>query len=156
MIAFRPAMRFVRDELGTAAIETALVAPVLALMALGTFEVGRLVSRQQELQSAASEAEAIILAAAGGTGTDSDVMQDVLEDSLNPSGARPDLEIELEQRFRCDAAAALTEDAASCDAAKPIYRYVLLHVTDTYTPVWTNFGVGSPFAYDVERTIQVQ
>jgi Flp pilus assembly protein TadG len=52
-----------RDARGTMAIETAIVAPVLALMAIGSFEVGSMVSRQQELQSAASEAESIILAA---------------------------------------------------------------------------------------------
>ena len=52
-----------RDRRGTMAIETTIVAPVLALMAIGSFEVGSMVSRQQELQSAASEAESIILAA---------------------------------------------------------------------------------------------
>ena len=63
------ATRLLRCARGAFAIETALVAPLLALMSIGTFEVGTMVSRQQELQSAASEAESIILAAAGGTGT---------------------------------------------------------------------------------------
>jgi Flp pilus assembly protein TadG len=145
-------LRLLRDQLGTAAIETALVAPLLAVMAIGTFEVGRLVSRQQELQSSASEAEGIILAAAGGTGTDSATIKSVIKDSLGLT----DAQVSLEQRFRCDVAAALTTDASTCDATKPIYQYVLLHVTDTYTPVWTSFGVGSPFTYNIDRTVQIK
>ena len=43
-----------RDERGTMAIETALITPLLALMALGTFEVSNIVSREQQLQSAAN------------------------------------------------------------------------------------------------------
>lgn len=145
-------LRLLRDQLGTAAIETALVAPLLAVMAIGTFEVGRLVSRQQELQSSASEAEGIILAAAGGTGTDSATIKSVIKDSLGLT----DAQVSLEQRFRCDVATALTTDASTCDATKPIYQYVLLHVTDTYTPVWTSFGVGSPFTYNIDRTVQIK
>lgn len=142
----------VRDTGGTMAIETAMVAPLLALMALGTFEVGSLVSRQQELQSSASEAEGIILAAAGGTGTDSNKIEEIVEHSLNLS----DDQVILQQRFRCNTAETLTADASTCDTSQAVYQYVILQVTDTYTPVWTSFGVGTPFTYAVNRTIQVR
>ena len=85
---------------GAMAVETAIVAPVLALMSIGTFEVGTMVSRQQELQSAASEAESIILAAAAGTGTESTQIELVIEESM---GLDPD-QVILEQRFRCGSA----------------------------------------------------
>jgi hypothetical protein len=140
-----------RDVCGTMAIETAIVAPVLALMAIGVFEVGTLVSRQQELQSSASEAEGIILAAAAGAGTNSAKIEEVIEHSLNLDPEQ----VTLTQRFRCDAAETLTADAAGCDDERPIYQYVVLHVTDTYTPVWTWFG-SKPHTYNVERTVQVQ
>ena len=52
-----------RDQQGTMVIETAIVAPVLVLMALGAFQVSQLVARQLELESAATEAAAIALAA---------------------------------------------------------------------------------------------
>lgn len=148
----RALRRLLRDRCGTMAIETAIVAPLLALMALGTFETGQLVSRQQELQSSASEAEGIILAAAGGSGASSDTIKEVIEDSLGLD----DDQVSLEQRFRCNTASTLTTDAATCNDEEPIYQYVLLTVTDTYTPVWTSFGIGSPFTYRIERTIQVQ
>lgn len=140
------------DERGAMAIETAVVAPVLALMAIGTFEVGVMVSRQQELQSSASEAESIILAAAAGTGTDSGTIEEVIEDSL---GLGQD-QVTLQQRFRCNTADVLTAAASNCDSAQPIYQYILLDVTDRYEPVWTRFGIGSGFDYNISRTIQVQ
>lgn len=152
MTSLRSIFRLGRDQRGTAAIETVLVAPLLALMAIGTFEVGTMVSRQQELQSSASEAESIIMAAASGTGTDSNTMRSVIEDSLGLS----DSNVTLQQRFRCNLASTLTSDASTCNASQPIFQYVLLHVTDTYAPVWTNYGIGQPFTYTVNRTIQVK
>lgn len=134
------------------AIETALVAPVLALMSIGTFEVGSMVSRQQELQSAASEAESIILAAAAGPGAESDDIELVIEDSMSLGADQ----VTLSQRFRCNSTAELIEDGTDCDPTKPIYRYVRLRLTDTYTPVWANFGVGSEFDYEIVRTIMVR
>lgn len=150
-MTLRRPIHLLRDVCGTMAIETAVVAPVLALMAIGVFEAGTLVSRQQELQSSASEAEGIILAAAAGAGTDSAKIEQVIEHSLSLD---PD-QVSLEQRFRCDMAETMTDDGTACDPERPIYRYVVLHVTDTYTPVWTWFGM-KPHTYNIERTVQVQ
>jgi Flp pilus assembly protein TadG len=144
--------RLRRDARGAMAIETAVVAPVLVLMSIGTFEVGTIVSRQQELQSSAAEAESIILAAAAGTGTDSATMEEVIEESL---GLDAD-QVTLEQRFRCNVATTLTDEAADCDASQPIAQYVLLTVNDSYDPVWTRYGIAEGFDYNVTRTIQVQ
>jgi Flp pilus assembly protein TadG len=55
----RPLLKLLRDAVGTMAIETALIAPLLAMMALGVFEVSRIVSREQQLQSAANERTAL-------------------------------------------------------------------------------------------------
>ena len=145
-------LRLRGDNRGTMAIETVIVAPVLAFMAIGIFEVGTLVSRQQELQSSASEAESIVLAAAASSGTDSATIEAIIEDSL---GLRAD-QVTLEQRFRCNTASSLTTDASTCDSSQQIYQYVRVQVTDTYTPVWARFGVGEGFDYNVLRTVQVQ
>ena len=134
---------------GAMAVETAIVAPVLALLSIGTFEVGTMVSRQQELQSAASEAEAIIMGAAGGAGVESDDIKDVIVLSM---GLDPD-QVELEQRFRCGDGV-LVLDATGC--TERVSRYVLLELDDSYTPIWANYGVGSEFNYNVDRTIMVQ
>ena len=143
--------RLRQDRKGSMAIETAFVVPVLATISIGVFETGAMVSRQQELQSAASEAEAIILAAVGGAGAESSQIEDVIETSLNLT----DDQFTISQRFRCNTAANLVTAGDLCDASDPIYRYVQIVLTDSYTPVWTNFGVGQGVNYSLTRTIQI-
>lgn len=145
--------RLFREIGGTMAIETAVVAPVLAAMAIGAFEVGTMVSRQQELQSAASEAEGIILAvAASSIATPSTEIEQVIEESL---GLEAD-QVTLQQQFRCNAATSLSASSSACDPNEPIYVYVQLEMTDSYTPVWANYGFGDGFDYEVTRTVIVQ
>ena len=142
---------FLRDERGTFAIETVLVIPLLVLMALGTYEVSSVVSRQQELQSAASEAEMIILSAANGAGVSSEDLKTIIKSSVGLT----DTQLTLEAQWRCDDAETKETDPSECDISEPISEYVKLTLTDTYTPIWTTYGVGSPFSYTVERTVQV-
>jgi len=132
-------------------IETALVAPILALMALGAYDTVNIVSKQQDLQSAASEAMEIVLAAANGSGVSSDKLHDILVSSLDLD----DDQVQITQLFRCDAATDTTTDPSTCtDTTKPIYQYVKLTISDSYTPLWTDFGVGHTINYHVERTVQ--
>ncbi|ANU08041.1 TadE/TadG family type IV pilus assembly protein [Paraurantiacibacter namhicola] len=140
-----------RCQRGAMAIETALVVPILCLLALGTFDVSSMVSRQQELQSAANEASTIVLAAANSTGVSSTDLEKIIESSVS---LKPD-QLVISQEYRCDAATARTSNLADCDTSKPIYAYVKLVITDSYTPLWTSFGVGSTFNYSVTRTVQV-
>jgi Flp pilus assembly protein TadG len=140
-----------RDTRGAMAIETAIVAPVLALMAIGSFEVGTMVSRQQELQSAASEAESIILAAsASEVETSSADIEDVIETSLDLAPGQ----VQLDQMFRCDSGT-MSATAPTC-ASGQLYIYVEVALTDTYTPVWSNYGFGDTIDYSVVRTVMVQ
>ena len=145
--------RLLRDTCGAMAIETVIVAPVLAAMSLGTFEVGTLVSRQQELQSAASEAEGIILAvSASEIATPAADIEEVIEDSLNLDPNQ----VTLQQKFRCNDSTSLADNADACDSTEPIYVYVDLTLTDSYAPVWVNYGIGHGFDYEVTRTVMVQ
>jgi Flp pilus assembly protein TadG len=61
------------------AIETAIVAPVLVLMAIGSFQISSIVARKSELQHAAAEAAAIALATAPTTQEELDTVRDVLK-----------------------------------------------------------------------------
>jgi hypothetical protein len=141
--------RLRRDIRGAMAVETALVAPVLALMGLGTYDVSNIVAKQQDLQSGASEATEIVLAAAGGTGVSSDKLKEIISASLGVDPSK----VDIEQRFRCDDGDLVAEMPA-CSGGKPIYQFVQLTITDTYTPLWTNFGVGGPMDFSVVRTVQ--
>ena len=153
----RPAALFarLRDERGSMAIETALIAPLLALMALGVFEASSIVSREQQLQSAANEASEIILAAAAGTGVGNVDLELIIETSLDLDAGV----LTITDRYRCGTGTTLSSTLPSpstgCAASEQIYSYVQLTLTDTYTPMWTKFGIASPVQYNIVRTVQV-
>ncbi|MXO59632.1 pilus assembly protein [Altererythrobacter salegens] len=150
MIALRRLFRLDDDNRGTMAIETALIAPLLATMSLGVFEVSNLVSREQQLQSAASEAGGIILAAAGGSGITSSELETIIETSLNLNSNQ----LTIIDKYRCGTSSTLSSTVPTC-TGQQIYSYVEMTLTDTYTPVWTRFGVGQPVNFNVVRTVQV-
>jgi hypothetical protein len=140
----------VRDQRGTMTIETALIAPALAALALGSFDVSMMVSREQQLQSAANEATEIVLAASGGSGISSSDLEGILESSLNLDSD----EVTLDALYRCGTGATSTVEP-TCSGSDQLYSYVKLTITDSYTPLWTNFGVGHDIDFDIERTVQV-
>lgn len=136
---------------GSMVIETAIVAPVLILMALGTFEVGTIVSRQHELQTAAAEGEIIAMAAAQGATTDISTVEDIIKASVGLS----DNQVTVSRYYRCNANITTVSSSASCGSSDVLSSYIKLELEDTYTPVWTEFGVGAPIEFDVERTVQL-
>ena len=139
------------DECGSMAIETAFVAPVLALMALGTVDLGILVSQQQELQSAALEAEGIIM----GTLDPDTISDSTIEDILETSLGLNDNQLDLARVYRCDNGA-ITTTADSCTSSQQEYEYIQLTLNDSYAPSWTYLGLGSPSQFTVTRTVQIQ
>ena len=58
----RKFISFLRDNRGSVVVETALIAPVLALMSVGAFQVSQAVARQHELQTGADDAASLALA----------------------------------------------------------------------------------------------
>lgn len=144
--------RLAGDATGSMTIEMAAVAPVLVLMSIGTFEVSTMVSRQQELQSAASEGETIALAAAASEETTSiETVEDIIETSM---GLEDD-QVTVTTQFRCNDNATLVSSQAACGVDDVVTSYLKLELSDTYTPVWTQFGIGSSFTYDVDRMVQL-
>jgi Flp pilus assembly protein TadG len=137
---------------GSMTIELAAVAPVLVLMSIGTFEVSSMVSRQQELQSAASEGETIALAAAASAqSTPLATIEDIIEESMGLQGDQ----VQITRFYRCNADAVLVTSEASCNTDDVVTSYMKLELTDRYEPVWTQFGIGSAFDYNVERMVQL-
>lgn len=142
------------DTSGAMAIETAIVAPVLAAMTLGGFEASAMLSRQQQLQSAANEASEIVLAAAAGSGIASDDLKEIIVTSLNLDSSQ----VTIAPRYRCDDDSALLTappSSSGCPASKPVYEYIQLTLTETYTPFWTSYGIGAPYNFNIVRTVQI-
>lgn len=141
--------RLRRDQRGAMAIETAIIAPVLVLMSLGSYQVSGLVSRQTELESAAGEGVAIALASSPDTAAKRTTVQQV----LMASTGLPTANVTVSEVYRCNSATAYITDRTTCTSGV-ISTFTKIYLTDTYTPAWTRFGVGSAINYRVTRYAQ--
>jgi Flp pilus assembly protein TadG len=139
---------------GSVVIVTAIVAPILILLSLGTFDAGRMVARQNELQSAAAEAEAIVQASVPEDDDAREEVRGVLLASTNPNNAHPATTVAEAEVFRCSTGADLVTVNNCVDAAQ-VSTFVKITLTDTYSPQWTAFGIGRPVNYNVVRMVQI-
>ena len=149
--ASRLAAALLHDTRGTMVIETAIVAPVLIVLSIGAFEASSMVTRQNELQSAAAEAVAIVMAASPENQTQIDQIEAVVENSTDI----PEDDVVFDLKYRCGTAETLIDDATTCANVDTLSTFISISMTDRYTPVWASFGWGTELEYNVERTVQV-
>lgn len=142
--------RLSRDERGSTVIETAIVAPVLLVLALGTFDVSQMISRQHQLQAGAGDVESIVLAVASGTSTDTSTVKTALVNTLGMAASK----ITVDKIYRCNVQTSVST-SNSCSSGQKVSTYVRVTFTDSYTPLWKKFSVGSTMNYTVKRTVQV-
>ena len=148
--AFRAFGRsFRRNQRGAVIIETAFVAPVLALLGLGAFQVSQAVARQHELQAGADDAAAMALAGWKNDAAQVTALKSVLKSTLNLT----DAQVTITHKYRCGTTVAYVDIKTACAAGTVIATYLRIALTDTYTPTWTEFGMGSPINYNVTRTV---
>ncbi|MFM5916991.1 MAG: TadE/TadG family type IV pilus assembly protein [Novosphingobium sp.] len=140
--------RLIRDDRGTMVIETAIVTPVLVLLSLGAYQISAMVAKQSELDSAAAEGAAIALASSPDTAAKRTTIHDILVTSTGlPSG-----NVTVTAAYRCNGASTYTTTA--CSSGQVQANFVKIYMTSTYTPAWTQWGVGSPVTYRVTRYVQ--
>ena len=140
-----------RNDAGAVVIETAFVVPALAVMAFGGVEASLIISRQNELQAAAAEAVAVTLSRTPQDQSERDTLEAIIEHSTGLDAAN----VTLAKRFRCDSSANLLSDASTCGTTSVISEYILINMRDSYTPVWSNFGIGRPINFDITRRVQI-
>jgi hypothetical protein len=140
-----------RDSGGTMAIETAFVVPILLVMTFGGFEVSYMVARQSELRTAASEAVAITLSREAGQAVNDATVEDILEASTGLD----DADVTLSRKYRCDLEDDLVDLESECAEGTVVSTFIVIEMDDTYTPAWTQFGIGGPVNFTVERTVQI-
>lgn len=150
------------DENGAMLVETALVTPVLVLMSLGAYQVSGIVARQTELESAAAEAAAIALASKPDTPTERTTLANVISASTGLPAATgtggtsgSSQGVAVAEAYRCGSATTLISNKANCTTGQ-LSSYVTITLTDTYTPPWAHYGVGSPINYEVTRQVMFQ
>ncbi|MGZ3196224.1 MAG: TadE/TadG family type IV pilus assembly protein [Croceibacterium sp.] len=146
--------RVAASNRGSVTIETAIVAPVLVLMALGGFDVSEIIARQTELDSAAAEGAAIVRAKAPSTTADLNTIRDIIKTSIDRNNTDPYDTVTVTQIYRCGTTATYVT-ANNCATGDKVSTYVKVVITDKYKPVWTNFGVGHLQNYNVNRVVQI-
>jgi len=136
---------------GTMAIETAIVAPVMILLAFGSFQVSSMVARHTELQTAAEDAAAIALAAPPESQTDLARIKNIILASTNLEAD----EVSLSFAYRCDDAEATVTTQDECNEEAPIWSYMQVSLDTHYVPIWTQLGVGAPVNLKVQRSVAI-
>lgn len=152
----RPAaflLHLARCGAGAMAVETAVVAPVLALMGLGGFQVSAMVARQSELDSAMGEAAAVVRTSPPTDAASRETIRGIVQTSIDPTGTNANDAVAISEIYRCGTDAYVTVKP-TCAAGKALSTYVKLVITDKYVPIWTSFGVTGPVNFRVERKIQ--
>ncbi|MDE2410618.1 MAG: pilus assembly protein [Sphingomonadales bacterium] len=140
-----------RDTAGVALIETAVLAPTLLLMSIGTYQVSMVVARQHELQSAADEAMSIAIGGWSNDDAQISTIKGILQQSARVSADK----ISIVRMYRCNSDTSYVAAKASCASDAIVSSYLKLKLNDTYTPSWVSFGVGAPINLGVTRMVQV-
>lgn len=143
--------RLWHDKTGAVVIETALVAPALMLMSIGTYQVSQVVARQQELQSGADQAMSIALAGWSDNSEQIAAMRNVIKVSTGVA----DDKITIDRMFRCGENPDYVTDKATCAETDIVSTFLKLKLNDTYTPIWNKLGVGAPINLAVTRMVQI-
>ena len=138
-----------RDQAGAVVIETAFVAPVLILMAVGAFEAGNIFARQVELQNAAAEAAQIAIAAPPTDQAGRDTLKSVVVASTKLATNN----VTVSEKYRCGTDTAYVDSATSCTAE--FASFVQINLQDTYTPLWKQIAFGSDINYNITRLVQI-
>jgi Flp pilus assembly protein TadG len=142
--------RILRDTSGAMMVETALTLPFLLMLALGGYQVSLVVARQSELETAAGEAQQIVLATKPRTSGELTTISSILQTSTGLASSKVDVSF----RYRCGTDTTLSTSSGSCSNTTQESAYVRIALTDTYVPTWTKFGVGSNVNFSVIRMAQ--
>lgn len=141
------------DNAGSTVIETALILPPLLALSLGTFEVSRMIARQADLQKAANEASDIVRAAIPDTDSKRATIKSVIMSSTGLATEKVSIAIV----YRCSTGGNYVTGTNACDSggSAQATTYIKLVISDTYSPMWRNYGMGSSMNYVVTRYVQI-
>jgi Flp pilus assembly protein TadG len=152
-MGMKRSIRLLQDNKGMMAVETAIVATVVALLSLGAFQVSAFVAKQNELQGAAADAQAIALAAKPSTQSQLDTIKSII---MTSTGLTTN-QVTVSYIYRCGTDSAMITSSSSCNGngANKLWTYVHIVLTNTYSPVWSSYGLGSGVNLKVDRTVQI-
>jgi Flp pilus assembly protein TadG len=136
------------DARGNALVEFAFAAPVLATLALGSFDAAKMVGRQTELQEVAAEVSGLVMA--GST----DLVE--LKAVAMSSGNLDQNQASVSEYRLCSNSDVHQSMSYTCPSGEESADMIQVALTDSYTPLWTSFGISGPVNYSVTRSVQAQ
>jgi len=144
----RRLLKLARDRRGTATIELALFAPILATMVIGVVDMSNAFSRKLAIEQAAERAIERVMQTTG-----EDTAEATIIDEASSQAGIPASNVTVTYRLECNQVYVADYDA-ECADGETESRYLEVHVTDTYTPMFpVHFaGIDADGTYHLSAT----
>lgn len=147
---FAKLRRLRHDQRGTAIVEMAIVAPVLATMIIGVIDLSNAYGRKLALEQASQRAIEKVMNTTGDTTVEETIRAEAAEQAGVPDG-----NVTVTYRLECDG----TETAADdCSAGETASKWISVSVTDTYSPMFpVHFsGINGDGTYHIVSTAGIR
>ena len=138
--------RCLSDERGVAVIELAFTVPVLALLALGAFDVSRMLSTQMDYQQSAAEVASLAIARPPQSDTT------YLKTAAVSASGLAASDVTVTTSLTCNG----TVSNSACASGQEQARYVTITLNGEYAPMWTHFGISQTADLTVVRKVRYQ
>jgi len=118
------------EDRGTAAIELAIIAPVLATMIVGVVDLSNGFSRKLALEQATQRAIEKVMQT-----TETQPVEDVIKSEAATAAGIPVANVTVTYRLECNEVAQPSYDA-ECTASQRQSRYLMVTAIDKFTPMF--------------------
>ncbi len=123
-----PRLSLLREERGAAMIELAMVAPVIALMVVGVTDLSNAFGKKLAIEQAAQRSIEKVMNTTG-----ADTVENTIKAEAAAQANVPQANVTVVFRMECNGAAS---SATSCSSGQTESRWILVTVTDRYTPLF--------------------
>ena len=139
-----------RDARGTAVVELAIVAPMIALLTVGIVDMSNGFSRKLKIEQAAQRSIEKIMNTSA-----SDTIENTLAAEAADQADVPLANVTVTYRLECDGAAT---DAAECTEDQVTSQWITVTVVDQYEPLFSRHfaGINGDGTYHLSATAGVR
>lgn len=120
-----------RNQRGSAAVELALLAPVLGVMVIGVVDMSNAYGRKLVLEQSVQRAIEKVMQ----TTVDTTVDQTIIDEAAAAAGV-PKAQVTLDFWLECNGARQANYDTDECTSTETEARYIVVSILDKYTPMF--------------------
>lgn len=145
---FARLLDFRNDRRGTATIELALIAPILATMVIGIIDISTVVGRKLSIEQAAQRSIEKVMQTTGETTAEETIIAEAAE-----QGEVPPENVTVAYKLECDATP-VADYNTKCSNGQVESRYIEVKVVDSYTPMFPvqYAGLGDDGKFHISAT----